>query len=76
VGRRAAADRCDSGAVRHLPGHSEALPSGGVGELRLLRGAFALVLGDEAVPALRRGGDAGGLVPGRPDLRSLTAYDH
>jgi hypothetical protein len=40
-----------------------------VGELRVPRRAFALVLGIEAVPDHHPGRDAGGLVPGRPEAR-------
>src|SRR5262252_9932240 len=40
-----AADRRHPGAVRHLAGDGETLGAGRVGELRVLRGPFALVLG-------------------------------
>ena len=67
--RPGAADRRDPGAVRRLPGDGPALRAGRVGALRLLRGAFALVLGAEAVPDHHPGRDAGGVVPGRPEDR-------
>src|SRR5215471_4011860 len=49
VVRPGAADRRHPGALRHLPGNGETLRAGRVGELRLLRRTFALVLGPEAV---------------------------
>jgi hypothetical protein len=67
--RPGAADRCHPGAVRRLPGDRQALRPGRVGALRLLRRAFALVLGAEAVPDHHPGRDARGLVPGRPQAR-------
>ena len=69
VARPGPADRCHPGAVRHLAGDRQAVRAGRVGGLRLLRGAFALVLGPEAVPAHHPGRDAGGLVPGQPEDR-------
>jgi hypothetical protein len=48
------------------PGNRFAARTGGVGKLRLLRGALALVLGAEAVPDHHPGRDAGGPMPGRP----------
>ncbi len=69
VGRRAAADRCHPGAVRRLAANGAPVRAGRVGELRLLRCAFALVLGPEAVCDHHRRRDAGGLVPGRSQAR-------
>src|SRR5262249_50074473 len=48
VVRPGPADRCHRGAVRHLAGNGPPLRAGRVGELRVLRGACALVLGAEA----------------------------
>src|SRR5579863_5783598 len=45
LARPGAADRCHPGAVRRLPGDRQAVRAGRVGALRVLRGAFALVLG-------------------------------
>ena len=68
-GRPAAAAGCHAGAVRYLPGDGQTLGSGRVGGLRVLRVAFALVLGAEAVPGHHRGRDAGRVVPGQPETR-------
>ena len=58
VVRPGAADRCDPGPLRHLPGDGAPLRAGRVGALRVLRRAFALVLGIEAVPDHHPGRDA------------------
>src|SRR6202034_233874 len=50
VARPGPADRRHPGAVRHLPGDRPPLRAGRLGGLWVLRGAFALVLGLEAVP--------------------------
>src|SRR5260370_162517 len=50
LARLGAADRRHPGAVRYLAGDGPPLRAGRVGALRVLRGAFALVLGAEAVP--------------------------
>ena len=50
-------------------GDGQAVRAGRVGRLRVLRGAFALVLGPEAVPAHHPGRDARRLVPGQPEDR-------
>jgi len=63
------ADRCYSGAVRHLPGDRQAQRPGRMGQLRALPGAFALVLRPEAVPAHDPQRDAGGVMPGQPEDR-------
>ena len=57
--------RCRA-APRGRPSNVRSWPAG---RLRLLRRAFALVLGAEAVPDHHRGGNAGGLVPGQPEDR-------
>ena len=69
VARPGAADRRHPGAVRELAGDGQAIRAGRVGRIRILRGAFALVLGPEAVPGHDPGRDAGGLVPGQPEDR-------
>src|SRR5208337_445972 len=61
--RPGAADRRHPGAVWRLPGDSPPLGAGRVGALRLLRGAFALVLGNDAIPDHHPGRDASDLVP-------------
>src|SRR5262249_48811177 len=50
LARPGPADRRDPGPVRRLPRDRPPLRAGRVGVLRVLRGAFALVLGIEAVP--------------------------
>ena len=60
VVRPGAADRRHPGAVRRFPGDRQAVRPGRVGALWVLRGAFALVLGLEAVPDHHPGRDAGG----------------
>jgi hypothetical protein len=69
LARPGAADRRDPGAVRRVPGDRQAIRAGRMGALRLLRRAFALVLGTEAVPNHHPGQDARRLVPGRPQDR-------
>lgn len=63
------ADRRHPGAVRHIARDRQAQRAGRMGALRILRGAFALVLGAEAVLDHHSGRDARGLVPGRPQDR-------
>lgn len=53
-------------ALRHVPGNGEALRPGRARRLRLLRVAFPLVPGPQAVSGLCRGRDADHVVPGQP----------
>ena len=69
LGRRPAAGRRHTHPVRRLPGDCQTLAAGRNRQLRLLRGAFPLVLGPEAVSDHHPGGHAGGLVSCRPEAR-------
>src|SRR5579859_5726876 len=68
AGQRSAAAGCDPGAVRHLAGDGPAVGAGRVGELRLLRLPFPLVLGAEAVPDQHPRGNAGAWCLADPKL--------
>ena len=71
VVRPCAADRCDPRAVRRLAGDCQAQRPGRVGCLRVLRRAFALVLGPEAIPGHHRARAAPG--PPGPQGRGAPA---
>jgi hypothetical protein len=67
--RRRMDRRFHPGRMRPLPAHRPALGHGRLGELRILRQPFALVLGTAAVPDLHPRRDADPVGTGRPQDR-------